>query len=267
MKLLLAAGCSYTDRRFISTDSTAKTRGGWPMWPEIMGKAINLKTVNIGQSGISNQAIFNSIVDGINRYGDDIDTVSVLWTSFDRMQFFYSNVIPFAELHIHNMPNKSEDLKNWMDKRPHGDSIVRFMGNHHLDLERLIRHWIVESLRYMSLVIDLCNSRGYKLVMGQGPSALEPSPFNNFSDRKITSEMVMSQYMNNPYFKILEKNKSSIIGWPFMSQVGGWDFDLYRSSHSHTTVSDKDYHPNEHGQQIFADLFIKKWKSRWTYQK
>ena len=44
-KILLTSGDSFTDPKFFSMDKSidSKLRGGWPMWPELLGKELNLK--------------------------------------------------------------------------------------------------------------------------------------------------------------------------------------------------------------------------------
>ena len=48
-KILLAGGCSYTDPNFKSTATQLpdEQRSGWPMWPELMGKSLDLKVIKM----------------------------------------------------------------------------------------------------------------------------------------------------------------------------------------------------------------------------
>ena len=75
-KILLASGDSFTDPKFFSSDKSidSKLRGGWPMWPELLGKELNLKVINTGDSGRGNDYIAKQILDKIYEYGDQIDT-------------------------------------------------------------------------------------------------------------------------------------------------------------------------------------------------
>lgn len=253
-KILLAAGCSYTDKNFQSIDTTAINRGGWPMWPELMSDELGLKCVNVAESGISNDTIFNNIMDGIIEYGNKIDTIAVLWTTADRIPFFYKNLIPLAELHIQNMKSRTEDLDRWMDARPAGNAVIDFFNSPGFSIEKMLSHTMRSTLRKMYELIQICDKFGYKLIMAQGPAYFDETPL-----QKSLSTQKVKYFMQNPYFNYLEKHRDKIIGWPFLPEIGGWDLDLNRSTHKNTTVSDNDFHPNALGQKIFSDLFIKKY--------
>lgn len=260
-KILLAAGCSYTDNNYLSLDSTAPERGGWKMWPEIVAKELNLVPVNIGVSGSNNDFIFNSIMDIIAIIGDQIDTVAVLWTTADRLPFFYHTLHPFAEMYIQNMNSRSDDLQSWMDNRPGGSIVEEFFRGKNFNLDLMMNHWMKGTLRKMFQLMQICDHMGYKLVMAQGPAYFSEKPFNDTNPpKRITTEMKTSAFMNNSYFTYLEKHRNRIIGWPFLPELGGWDLDLFRSKYQNTTVSEKDFHPNRYGQEIFADLFLNKIK-------
>ena len=86
--MILAAGCSWTDSNFVSLDQTLKDqdRGGWPMWPEVMGTKLGLETKNLGLAGCDNRYIFNSVIDEIWKH-TKIDLCVVMWTGWDRFQY------------------------------------------------------------------------------------------------------------------------------------------------------------------------------------
>lgn len=260
-KILLAAGCSYTDRNYLSLDTTAKERGGWKMWPEIVADSLNLRCINVGVSGSNNDFIFNSIMDSIAEYGKEIDTIAVLWTTADRLPFFYHTLLPLAEMYIQNLDNRSNDLQSWMDNRPGGSIVDEFFRSKSFDLDKMIKHWMSGTLRKMLQLVQICDYMGYKLVMAQGPAYFSEKTFNDASPAKqITKNMKIDNFILSPYFNHLEKHRNKIIGWPFFTELGGWDLDLFRSKYQNTTVSDKDFHPNRYGQEIFADLFLNKIK-------
>jgi hypothetical protein len=256
-KILLAGGCSYTDKNFQSLDTTADARGGWAMWPEIVADRTGLRAVNVGVSGTSNDAIFNSILDGIMEYGDRIDTIAVLWTTSDRIPFFDKTIIPLAELYIANMDNSTEDLDRWMSNRPAGDSVKKFIEDEHFNLDKMLSYWMQSTIRKMYELVTICDKFGYKLIMGQGPAYFDETPLSKLLNEPISSKKI-KHFMDSPYFGRLQKHRNNIIGWPLLTDLGGWDFDSYRKTFQNTTVSDKDYHPNAYGQQIIADVFTKR---------
>ena len=74
-KILIASGCSFTEKNFISTfhpemDCT------WDKWPELLAQKLNMDCINLGSRGAGNEYIYNSIVQRLlkikkNRVGLD----------------------------------------------------------------------------------------------------------------------------------------------------------------------------------------------------
>ena len=271
--ILLASGCSYTDKNFKSLDSSIddNLRGGWSMWPEIMANELNLKCVNKAKSGKDNDFIFDSILEGIAEHGNDIDTVAILWTSADRVSFFNQVLIPFAEYHIKLMDNPSKNLIDWSKRYGIADLSQRFMSSKYFDKKEMLDYWVQRPLSKMYSIIHMCHIYGYGLIMAQGPSYFEPQPMNRMVDAKyfpeshrISETDITKTFMNSNYFNFVEKNKKNIIGWPFLNSLGGYDLDNIRSHHNNEQnkliVSDNDFHPNAEGQKLISNNFIKKYR-------
>lgn len=271
-KILLSSGCSYTDQNYISIDNTISynERGGWPMWPELMAQELSLKSINVGEKGRDNTFILDSILDGICVHGSAIDTVAILWTSADRMPFFCNSLIPLAELHISLMNNKSQSLDDWMQRFGLSDLTYNAMSSNSFNMEDMLKIWMQSPLKKLFTIIELCDRFNYKLIMGQGPAYFQEKPINDLVDSgafstkyKVRSKDKAHHFMKSPQFDILERHRSKIIGWPFMPEIGGWDFDLIRAQKHNVnnilTVSDSDFHPNKLGQELFAEIFIDRW--------
>ena len=61
MSYLLASGCSWTDARYKSM-ILPNYDCSFAKWPELLGKKLNIpKVINVGESGASNDFIFNKL--------------------------------------------------------------------------------------------------------------------------------------------------------------------------------------------------------------
>ena len=55
-KIMIAGGCSYTDQDYkTSNKDRDQTPGLWPMWPEHLGKKLDLEVVNTAKCGAGNE--------------------------------------------------------------------------------------------------------------------------------------------------------------------------------------------------------------------
>jgi len=91
--ILLCNGCSHTKgaehkhETFYPEVSTITTA-----WPHVLGDYLGLKTINMGFSGASNQQITRTTIQAIEKYGDKISLVGIMWTGFNRTEFRFKNI-------------------------------------------------------------------------------------------------------------------------------------------------------------------------------
>jgi len=83
MSKLVAIGCSFTDD-YINIKNkiigpVEKIRG-YPVWPTILSRKLNMDVVNLGKIGAGNKYIFDQVV-GLNGY---IDLVIIMWSGWER---------------------------------------------------------------------------------------------------------------------------------------------------------------------------------------
>ena len=194
-KILLAGGCSYTDENFYSIAHKLPDdeRGGWPMWPEIMGKELGLEVFNTASSGCGNPEIAKTIISNIIKYGDRIEKVVVLWTSADRIQHYSATVHPLIDAYG-NEPLATQH------KRLFGLNELKWEPRFFQE-NRVVENWFRDSLLAMYTVATLCKSKGIDFIFGQGVN------FHLHAMTDVTREMVEKLNKDNPsveYDNILE---------------------------------------------------------------
>lgn len=268
-KILLASGCSYTDKNYISFDKEVPEdqRGGWKFWPEIMANKLDLKCVNVARSGRGADFIFDETIKHILMYGDLIDTVVIMWSGSDRSSFYTYELNPILEIYNDSLPSNDKttfDPFIWMDQIGIGKINKKFWDSPHFNKKVYYKMMENQLIKMVSL-IEICKAKNIKLIMGQGLVFFNFSPIEKMytsgtisENAYISKQNVLDYFFKSPFFPYLEKNKKHIIGWPFWSQFGGRTFEDFRFGKEQYFISSKDRHPNEKGQQLFAEYFIER---------
>ena len=271
-KILLACGCSYTDKDYITFDESLpkEQQGGWKFWPEIMADELDLKCVNVAKSGRGADYIFNEVTKQILIYGDRIDTVAILWSGSDRTSFYTYDFNPLVEIdddpNWDNDDGTKYDPFKWMDDIGIGKVNRNFWASQHFN-KNVYYQMLENQFTKMIAVMDLCKLRNIKIVMGQGLIFFNYYTLESMhKDGRLSEHAyfnykeLLDYFLKNPFFPHLEKNKNHIIGWPFWNQFGGYTFDDLRHNSEKYFISKRDRHPNAAGQQLFANQFIEKYR-------
>lgn len=272
-KILLALGCSFTDEHFYSLDSNIPDdkKGPWAMWPELMGKELNLDVVNFGSGAASNDFIFNKAIQGIAIYGDKIDTLAVLFTSIDRCSYFNTN-INVSPLHIlagaNGLIEKQKDLLGYDWEKEIGayDATLKYFQSEYCKL-RSFEQMISNFFGKVLALVDICNANNIKLVMNQGvepwrfwitDKLKEGETFKN-KDNIATELYLCKALLHNPIFTRLNAYSDKFVGWPIFTALNGSSYSSRYQDRKDLEVSDRDPHPNKNGQQILANEFLQKY--------
>lgn len=272
-KILLAAGCSYTDAKYYSFDEELpeEKRGGWAKWPEIMANALDLECVNVGRCGAGASHIFNATVKHLAMYGDRVDTVAVLWSGADRQKLYNYNLNPLVEIDYDNPKWRSEtgdtfDPFVWMDEIGFGKFNRNFWQNKNFN-KKVYYSMIDNQLIQMLSLIEICHQRGIKVIMGQGLTFFDFYTLEYMKLEKrindnafIHKKEVYDYLLKSPLFSSIQKHKKNIIGWPFYHELGGTNFERYRFEKEEYFISKRDRHPNKECQELWANVFIKEYR-------
>ena len=285
-KFLLAAGCSYTDPKFFSPDDNLsdEKRGNWKIWADVVAEELNLKCLNVGESGNSNLMIYKSVLDAINKYENQIDTICVLWTGWDRTDLFFTEKIQSIHF-FYNYGLGKERSSNlfkldWVKECGIGKFLNRYLNSYRWSSYHFIEKCTEESLMLMQTLAEICNAKKIKYIFFQGVDPFDYHTMNqvqkernkDLSEDLIYDSNALQSIRKCSSSKFLGKNKN-IIGWPFIPTINGYHFDslrlkrhnnsphpLYPENGPDYKVSEKDWHPNEEGHKIIAKTFFEKYR-------
>lgn len=255
--LLIAAGCSFTDPKFKSLDSSLEEseRGGWPMWPEIISKQLNLKSINTGRYGAGNDYIFNQVIDQLH-IQKNIKLVIVMWSGWDRFNYMGKFITPISYFVSNNLkelrPSK-EVLRDHADLSAYDDMFFNMDQN---DALKYSRHVIDTNLRYMFLLSYILKEKNIPYIFLQGVTAFSYQGLNLVDNMKFkyTNKMILKDLSDNIFFEKLDKDPN-IMGFPFFRPLGG--FSVRGSMlNEEDVISPRDLHPNKIGQVKIANAIM-----------
>ena len=111
MSYLLAGGCSYTVKNLHYGDYTAD----WDIWPEILGKKLNLTPVVYASGGLTNTLILEYIIDHLNQF-DKPNMICIQLSDWSRISIGKRNYIPHWKI-LQYLYRKNKIKWEWINGR------------------------------------------------------------------------------------------------------------------------------------------------------
>ena len=280
MKKLLASGCSWTDANFFSHLEFLpdEKRGGWPMWPELIGKELGLEVINSAKQGRGNQYIGQSIIDNIIEYGDQVELVTIMWTQVDRVDIYNSTQIPILQMMAKNDPTQKVLAEMLACNIDHLTTIPFEWGMREWRRHDIYNTWNTTSLRMMYIIAEMCAHRNIKCVFDQGLIFWwhkEAASIKKHIDQEmyITEEDYLVLLETNVLYQRLMKDYSHLfikpkallnpkdtVAYGFHERD---DLKVYMPGYLQTgnlvsdyNSTDCDAHPNVEGQELISKRFM-----------
>lgn len=254
-RLLITSGDSWTDQYFRS-DFHPEIDTSWKKWPEILGDMLDLKVINVAKCGAGNHYIYSSVLDEIVKHDPkDIGYVIVGWSQCQRHD--YENVYMRTKRRYGSNNYQSYNF-DW--------------GSDRLKTRGHILGWLNESIRLFYSLNEVCKNNSIRLKQFQmiqlyshyhkyqdgdknakfHPSHLKPNNWweqQNLGDsREEFTDRCEKFRRNSPYYKKILQSKS-FSRWPDLFTLS----DLFKDHTSFYTISDRDVHPNNFGQEKIAN--------------
>lgn len=271
-RLLIAGGCSYTDKNFkTNAPDFQMPEKTWPMWPEYLAKNLGLKDLNVARCGNDNFTIYESVLKAITLNEGKVEAVVVLWSGWDRSLLF--NMFRMVTLNtFKNVTTGGEkwSLPEFISKTGLDDFINSYLNSEWWDPPSFVRDCVNSTLTLMYSLATICESKGIKYLFYQGVTPIDYSIINDIENlvnkkRNIWEKEIFSEIKRCPYSGKIEKIKNKVIGWPFLLSLGGDFLDDLRFNRKRgfkdlMKVSELDFHPNADAQPIIANIFYERWR-------
>ena len=231
-KLLIAGGDSNTDDNYVS-DFHPELKCDWKKWPEILADKLDMDFINLGKSGQGQEYIYTSTLEEIHKHDVwDIGLVVVGWSTAPRRDYYDNN-------------------KWWATRWDTlGDS----------------EYFIKRTLQFQYSLQSVCENltipykqlsmlQPWHLPEGFACGAKGGSETEKWPEAKksfIPEEKWIAKFMSETLYQKI--NDYNYIGWPIHKKIGGFcGFDFLEKEHR---ISERDWHPNEKGQEQLADMIF-----------
>jgi len=293
--IILALGCSFTEKDYVSTDPSLseEEKGPWPMWPELLGnkfreeKGKDYEVVNIAQSGFGLDWCKNLFFENLSKYEGKWNLGRIekcFWagTSWDRFFLpgansyvspmasrinlgYYATQVPHKPIYVNGA--KVKDAFNQKDKMylMNKKNFKSQFANIGLDtyLDHLIGYVFQKPRGYERFIhdrlIDIMSV--FYACKGQGiefmyDQLLHPWSFDLQENNWYGSNIVFDTIIKLPEYKIIEKNKKHFVKWPWGPPFEEWIYPINKPKEMESMyVSKADRHPNAKGQRHIADKY------------
>jgi len=249
-KILLTSGDSYTDKNWFS-EIHPDIDTGWPKWPELLAKKLDMECVNLGKSGAGNEYIYTSLLDYITDEKTVIENIGLVipaWSQCQRKDY---------------QQGQSGRWTNFR-KDPHGDaySWVNRSLKYYLSFQIMCERY---NLNYLQMqMIDFYSGVLNGLSYGHGDIFKNPT----LVDKKIkytqgNKERDLKRILNCILNYDKKINEKKFLGWPIAKEFNGFImcgkssspiFSKNEGERLKFQVSYLDDHPNKIGQEKIAEF-------------
>ena len=250
-KLLIASGCSFTDKDFYSV-LHPEMDCSWPKWPELLAEKLDMECINLGHNGAGNEYIYSSLLEQILKekivHEREIGLVIPAWSQVQREDYQLGK----------------EGL--WRETR------IQTLGD--------VFGWTRKSLRYFASLQLICKQLNVPCVQFQmlslfdgwlaGLSKTNAQVYENRNNPNFVSRYrYPGKNVKIDNYKLIhlvlswEKyiDTDKFLGWPALPNTHKksyfMEYEVLRDGKKFLTellVSDKDLHPNEKGHQKIAEF-------------
>jgi len=228
-KLLIVSGCSWTDINYKS-DHYPDMDCSWPKWHEILAKELDVELISLGKVGAGQEYIFTSIIDYVCNMSDEdkkrIYMIIPAWTTAARRDF--------------QIENKWHTIR-WDDR-----------GDAYYHVRRSLRYFyqfqiFCERYNFAYKQIAMLNI----LNMGDAAASNQLPAHYHYGSGSINLSNLQSALSSSPLYNKI--NGDNFIGWPIITNLGGFCIDRKVLEFKKHKISNSDRHPNQLGQQKIAE--------------
>ena len=255
-KILLVAGCSYSNEKFNSVHHP-ELDVSWPKWPELLAKKLDMELVNLSWSGAGQEYIYSNLIDKIQTIDNSkIGLVVAAWSTAPRRDWQYEELHSKKAIWSNDMKDSKGYMIYWINRS------LRYYYSFQSVCENL-------KLPYMQFqMIDLCKSYLWQEVIkrrfkGVSTRNVPETYLNKASDlnpeegywKEQKDKEYLAHIHNSPYYQKINNN---FIGWPTDPKLNGFCVANKVLDPDTDRISELDRHPNKQGQEKLARFIYEK---------
>jgi len=255
-KILLVAGCSYSNEKFRSVHHP-ELDIDWPLWPELLAEKLDMELVNLSWSGAGQEYIYSNIIDKLQTIDHSkIGYVIAGWSTAPRRDWQYEELHSKKAIWSNDMNDSKGYMIYWINRS------LRYYYSFQSVCENL-------KLPYMQFqMIDLFKSYLWQEVIkrrfkGVSTRDVAETYLNKASDlnpeegywKEQKEKEYLAHIHNSPYY---EKINNNFIGWPTDPKLDGFCVANKVLDPDTDRISELDRHPNKQGQRKIMEFLYEK---------
>jgi hypothetical protein len=237
----------------------------FPLWGEIVAKELNLKFINLSQSGAGNDHMFAVALDYILKNKKNIGKIIIAWSGTFRIDFENPLQLPDQWVKLNTVIPKG--------LLTHQDNVVSALKDCNIpnitgQINKFFRYVyslqiILESLNIDYYMIQSINERPYDMSFKDDPTPkrndyVDQYDYNNRIHLSHTDPYdyhAAKLLLKNSYFELINEDK--FIGWPLWPNIGGFTMmELIHTKNLENHINKYDGHPNENGNKLIAKTIL-----------
>ena len=223
----------------------------FPIWGEIIAKELNLKLVNLSQSGAGSDYVFAKTLNYITKNKKKIGKVIIVWSSFQRFDF--------------ELTNSKVNMKHWEFKWLSLNPTLLMGESSHKEYE-LLKDTVINNLNKLdALPIDSGINKffryAYALQTILESFNIDYNMIQSVRDWFLCREDYIHSakvFLNNQYCELINEDK--FIGYPLHPLLGGFNMveilldgdPINKKNH----INKYDKHPNKNGNKLIAKRIL-----------
>jgi hypothetical protein len=248
-KILLVAGCSYSNDRFGSVHHP-ELDVSWPKWPQLLADRLDMELINLSESGAGQEYIYSNLIDKLQTIDHSkIGLIIAAWSTAPRRDYQTESLYLKKAKWTNDMYDTKGFMNYWIDRS------LRY----YYSLQTVCEYFKLPYKQFQMVDLfkgylwqELINRRT-KQVLDNKQIPVLNKPEDLTVDEKHWKEKREKEYLaqihNSPYY---EKINNNFIGWPTDPRLNGYSLSDKVLDNTTDRISKIDLHPNRQGQQKLA---------------
>ena len=250
-KILLVAGCSYSNEKFTSIHHP-ELDVSWPKWPTILANKLDMELINLSESGAGQEYIYSNIIDKLQTIDHSkIGLVIAAWSTAPRRDYQIESLYKHKLIWTNDMYDSKGCMQYWIDRSlRYYYSLQMVCENLKLPYKQFQMIDMFKGYLWQQLIAKRTKDFPEDYIK-QIPILNEPHQLTiEEKEWKIKEERkYLSQIHNSPYFESINDN---FIGWPTDPRLNGYSLSDEVLDNATDRISKIDLHPNKLGQEKLA---------------
>ena len=259
MTILLVGGDSWTDPDSVKDN-----------WAEQLVNETDMLLINKAKVGYGNQAIFETLIEEIQKHKGKIKQLVVCWSASDRYDIeVYNNYLMY---HGYSFKDENTPAKTIVPcYAPNISNMYNVLDKQFTDVDNMLEVFINKTLRYAWLLEQICDKEGIPIIQFNGIDYIFESEHYKLYGKKL------DKGIKNKVVDIIKKSKYKMKTYLGLDIAWCWDEELrkiekdedisrYRVGYNrssnwymwNTGKLNFDWHPNKLGHTVIKDIIKNK---------